>query len=114
MSHEDLDIFVRWERFLLWLFTTTEKFPKRVRFTFSGRIDNLALDVLEKIIEAAYSRRKKELLVRVNLDIEKLRVLLRICHRQRFVSDKSFEYAVRELHEMGKMVGGWLKQQEQK
>jgi hypothetical protein len=54
MSHEDLSIFVRWESLLDWLLNATEKFPKRVRHTFSNRMDNMALDITERIIEAAY------------------------------------------------------------
>jgi hypothetical protein len=45
-------------QFLEWLLPTTEKFPKRVRFTFSDRINNLALDIMEDLVEARYSRNK--------------------------------------------------------
>jgi hypothetical protein len=38
---------------------TTEKFPKRARYSFSGRIENLALDVAEDLVEARYSREKR-------------------------------------------------------
>jgi hypothetical protein len=40
---EDLPVFVHWFGFVKWLLPVTEKFPKGVRFTFSNRIDNLAL-----------------------------------------------------------------------
>ena len=49
-AHEDLPVFVRWVEFVKWLLPTTEKFPRRVRFTFSNRIDNLALDVVEDLV----------------------------------------------------------------
>jgi four helix bundle protein len=109
MGHEDLPVFVRWYRFLDWLFAATEKFPRSVRFTLSSRIDNLALDILEAIIEAAYSRRKADILSRANLNLEKLRVLLRICHDRKFLPVRPYEHAVKELHETGKMLGGWRK-----
>jgi hypothetical protein len=35
--------------FLEWLMPATEKFPKRARFSFSQRIDNLALDVADTL-----------------------------------------------------------------
>jgi len=112
MGHEELDIFVRWSRFLTWLLSTTETFPKSVRFTLSSRIDNLALNVLEAIIEAAYSKNKTSMLKRINLDVEKLRVLLCICHDRRLLSSRRYEHAVKELYETGCMAGGWHKQQE--
>jgi hypothetical protein len=111
MSHEELPVFIRWEGFTEWLLNTTEKFPKRVRFTFSSRLDNFALDVLEKIIEAAYTKEKLQALKQANLNIQKMRVLFRICHKQRFIGNRSYEYAVKELYETGKMIGGWMKGQ---
>lgn len=110
-GHEDLQVFVRWQRFLGWLLGKTEKFPKRVRFTFSSRLDNMALDVLEIIVEAAYTRDKLALLKRANLEIEKMRVLIRICYEQRYLSTDAYEHAVKELYESGRMVGGWIRQQ---
>ena len=112
MSHEDLPVFTRWYRFLGWLLKTTEKFPKRVRFTFSTRLDNMALDVLEKIIEAAYTKQKTDLLKRANLTVEKMRVLIRLCHEERYLGNRAYEHAVEELFETGKMLGGWIRHQE--
>lgn len=114
MGHEDLPVFVRWYKFLGWLLDTTEKFPKRIRFTFSGRIDNLALDILEKIIAAAYTSDKAGLLKQANLELEKLRVLLRLCHERKYISVRSYEYAVKELYETGRMIGGWIRKMERR
>lgn len=59
-KHNDLPVFVKWLDFLEWLLRVTERFPKRVRFTFSDRINQLALDVVEDLIEARYTRDKRE------------------------------------------------------
>ena len=55
MGHEDLPLFVHWQQVIGDLLDRTQQFPKSVRFTFSTRIDNLALDILERIIEACYA-----------------------------------------------------------
>jgi hypothetical protein len=107
-------LFVLWYDFAKWLLDKTEKFPRKVRFSFSNRIDNLALDIIEGIIEARYSRNKKEILRRIDLNMEKLRVLLRMCHDLRYLDTKGYEFAARKINEAGKMVGGWRKQQESK
>ena len=107
-------LFVLWYDFSKWLLDKTEKFPKKVRFSFSNRIDNLALDIIEGIIEARYSRNKKEMLRRIDLNLEKLRILLRMCHDLRYLDTKGYEFAARKINESGKMVGGWRKQQEGK
>ena len=113
-GNEDLPVFVKWNDFLRWLLTTTEKFPKRVRFTFTNRIGNLALDVVEDLVEARYSRRKAERLKAINLKLERLRVLLRICHDLRYLPHESYEFAIRSLDEVGRMVGGWTRAQEER
>ena len=109
---EDLPVFVRWVEFVKWLLPTTEKFPKRVRFTLTTRIDNLALDVVEDLVEARYTRNKTEGLKAINLKLERLRVLLRLCHEVQVLPHRSYEFSMRSLDEVGRMVGGWIKQQE--
>lgn len=109
---EDLPIFTRWLEFLAWLLPATEKFPKRVRFTFADRINHLALDIVEDLVEARYSRDKQPLLKRVNLRLEKLRILLRLCHQLQYLPHQGYEHAMRELNPMGRMLGGWIKQQQ--
>lgn len=65
-------------QFLLWLGPTLEKFPKDKRFTLGDRIMGHALDVLDALIEATYTRDRIVHLRRANLGIEKLRFLLRL------------------------------------
>lgn len=111
---DDLPIFIKWEEFMKWLFPITEKFPKRVRYTFSERIDNLALDIFEDLTEARYARKKGEILKRANLRVEKLRLLLRLCRELQYLSYASYEHAMRGLNEVGKMLGGWLRHEKGK
>ncbi len=106
-------IFVKWMEFLKWLLPVTAKFPKRVRFTLANRIDNLALDLVEELIEARYTRNKQGTLKQANLRLEKLRLLLRISCEQHYLSHQAYEYAIRAINEVGRMLGGWLKQQEE-
>ena len=110
----DPPLFVLWYDFSKWLLGKTDKFPKKVRFSFSNRIDNLALDIMEGIVEARYAGSKKEILRRTDLNMEKLRILLRMCHDHQYLDTKGYEFASKKINEAGKMVGGWRKQQENK
>ena len=76
----DLPVFVAWLDFLAWLLPTTARLPRHVRFTFANRIDNLGLDIVEDLVEARYSRHKIPMLARADLRLEKMRVLVRLCH----------------------------------
>jgi hypothetical protein len=100
------DLPVHWMAFLAWLLPTTEKFPHKVPFTFRNRIDNLALDIVEDLVEARYSREKRAALAHANVCLEKLRVLLRLCHTLGYLSHQRYEHAMRMLHEIGSMLGG--------
>lgn len=107
---EELQSFVKWSEFLKWLLNTTEKFPRKVRFTFTTRIDNLAIDILEDIIEFRYDKKARQSgFLRINIKFEKLRILLRFCHELRYISTRQFEFAVTRINEVGKMTYSWLK-----
>lgn len=108
-STADLPIFVKWMDFVKWLLVTTDKFPKKTRYVFVNRINDLALGVAEGFVEARYSRQKSSILARVNLDLEKMRILLRVCYELKFLPHKGYEHAMISINEVGKMLGGWLK-----
>ncbi len=111
-TKEDLPIFIKWLDFVKWLLITTDSFPKKTRFTFNDRLINLALLIVEDLVEARYSRNKTAILRRANMNLEKLRVLVRICFETRVLSRKAYEQASQSINEVGKMLGGWLKQQD--
>lgn len=77
-----------------------------------NRLDNLALGVVEDLVEARYTKEKAAVLKRANLKMEKLRVLFRISHSQGYLHHGSFEYTIKALDEAGRMLGGWLKMKE--
>ena len=112
MAANELPLFAHWMDWLRWLLPTTEKFPKRLRFTLTQRIDNLALDIAEELVEARYTRRKRDRLHSINRKLERLRILLRLSHDLQALPHRQYEFAMRSLDEAGRMVGGWLKQQE--
>lgn len=89
-----------------------DDFPKKVRFSLSNRVANLALDILEQIIEALYKRKKILILRDINLKIEKLRILLQICFDRAYLSAKQSEFIQGKLFEAGSMIGGWTKQKQ--
>ena len=96
-------------QFLVWLVPTIEKFPKSHRFTIGDRIETIAIDVLEALIEATYTRERTQHLRQANLGIEKLRFLLRLAADLRVLDRSRYEYTARTLDETGRLIGGWMK-----
>jgi hypothetical protein len=109
MAEEELPLYLHWVGFVGWLFGRTAKFPRRVRQSVCVRLECLALDFLEDLVQARYTRDRQAILVRMNLRLETLRVLLRLCHEQKFLAPEGYEYGSRQLLEAGRMVGGWLR-----
>lgn len=95
--------------FLRWLLPSVEKFPRTVRFTLGERIEGAALDVLDLLIDATYSREPLALLRRINILLTRLRYLLRLAFDLRHLDGRRFEYAARAVDEIGRMIGGWIK-----
>ena len=54
------------QRFLLWLVPTVEGFPRSQKFLLGDRLQATALDVLEALIEATYTRDRRGQLARAN------------------------------------------------
>jgi flagellar biosynthesis/type III secretory pathway protein FliH len=109
---EDYPIFEKWFKILDWLLDRTNSYPKNVRFSISQRIQNMALDIYEKIIEAIYTKKRLALLYGINMLLEKLRAYMRISYHRQYINLKQFEFIAVELNEAGKMIGGWIKQEQ--
>lgn len=107
-------LLVQWERTLGDLLDRTQRFPKVVRFTFSSRIDGLALDILDALVRARWAARrdKAPLLARADADLAVLRVLLRLSFERRYLDRGGLEHVARHLDEAGRMLGGWRRQVE--
>ena len=96
-------------QFVLWLIPTVEQFPRAQKFLLGDRLQTTALDVLDGLIEATYSREAGPILRRVNLLLEKLRVLFRLAKDLKYVDLRRYEFVARAVDEIGRLVGGWLK-----
>jgi hypothetical protein len=96
-------------RFMLWLIPAVEKFPRSHKFLLGDRIQATAMDVLERLVEATYTRERREMLAKANIGIEKLRFLFRLATDLRQLDLGRYEHAARALDEVGRMIGGWRK-----
>jgi len=94
---------------LKWLLPLVSMFPRDKRYTLGQRIENNLLDVLALLLEANYSKEKIGLLKRANVELEILRHLIRLCFDLRFISLDRYEFCNRQINEIGRLVGGWIK-----
>jgi hypothetical protein len=92
-------------RLIAWLIETVERFPRSQRFLLGDRIQTVALDVLNALIEATYTRDRRGHLARANLGLEKLRFLMRLAFDRRHLDARRYEHGARSIDEVGRLVG---------
>ena len=103
-------IFTRTSDFILWLLEHTEKFPKSERFRMGKRLEDSVFAFYELLIEAVRStKRKRKLLLQADVELEKLRLFVRMSHQRKLTSPSQYHFASVALIEIGKLLGGWLK-----
>ena len=90
-----------------WLIPTVDRFPRRQKFLLGDRIQTTALAGLERLVEATFTRNRGRLLDRVNVDLDKLRLLLRLAKELGYLDLRRYEHAALRLDEVGRLVGGW-------
>ena len=93
---------------MLWLIPQLDKFPRVRRFTLGERIESGLLEVLELLVEAAYTRNKDTSLRRANLKLEVVRHLWRLAHELKVTATRQYEHGARLLDDLRRQIGGWL------
>jgi hypothetical protein len=99
---------------MLWVYTAVNKFPKKQRFVLGQEIEKTAIKFLKLIIKANYSIKKTVILYEASIEINLFLILIRFSKDLQFLSKKQYEFAVSQTNEISKMLGGWLKYEENK
>jgi hypothetical protein len=95
-----------------WSCRHVAKFPRSHRFTLGDRLEVRLYQVLEMLIRAKYTRDRASLLRAVNVELELLRFQFRLAKDLQCRSVESYGYAARSVDEVGRLLGGWVKQSE--
>jgi hypothetical protein len=111
MIEKEIQILPKVYDMIVWYSPKISEYPKKYKYTIGERITNTQLTILERIIEAKYTSgsKKKHFLRQANLNLEKLRFLVRLSKDLQCISIKEYEFASKNINEIGQMVGGWEK-----
>ncbi len=94
---------------IIWLVPLLDQFPRNRRFTLGERLESGLLEILECLVEAAYARKKDQILSRANLRIAIVLHLWRMAFELKVISSKRYAHGAGLLEQLGKQTGGWLK-----
>jgi hypothetical protein len=104
-------LFVKTHDLILWLIPATEKFPKSQRFVLAKRLQDAVLDFYACLIEArkVSVAQRGTVLLRADVELEKLRLSLRLCRELKLLGPDQYAHASRAVVEVGKLLGAWRK-----
>ncbi len=105
-------IFARTYDFLSWIIPKTMGFPRSQRFVITRRLQDAALDFQEHIIEANRQRGRMRLerLRQADAALDKVRLYLRLAVRWEWLTEGQYQHVSHMVKELGKLLGGWIKQ----
>lgn len=86
-------------------------FPKKDRFGIGQRCENQIMDLIEALIKASKARRenKKILLYDISTQLDILKIFIRLMKELNILDIKKYIQIQEYIHEIGKMLGGWIK-----
>lgn len=106
---QESPIFSKTSELLEWLLPATMKFPKSQRFVLAKRVQDAAFNFYEAITAAALVANPRPQLEQADIELQRLRLYLRLSRQQLCLSPGQYEHAARMVVEIGKLLGGWQK-----
>lgn len=105
-------IFVRTYDLLTWLLPRSERFPQAQRFVLTKRLQDACLDFQEALFmaNAHAGRQRLQYLQAADAHLNKLRLYLRLVHQWEWLSAGQYEHVSKMVAEIGRLLGGWLRQ----
>lgn len=109
-NYNDLILFQKIYDLILWLHPILNRFPKSQKFVLAQKIENCSLEILEKVVKINSAKTKSAfLLENLNVDVDRLRILVRLAKDLRFINIKTYGTFCEKVTEIGKILGGWKK-----
>jgi hypothetical protein len=86
-------------------------FSRYHKYSLGTELRENSRRILERIIEANNSQNRESILLQLREDLEKFKVLVRLCHQSGgFSSTRSYLYVSEQVVNLAKQNEGWLRQ----
>ncbi len=92
--------------------TYPRHFPKDLRYTLGAKVDALFIEILDAIFTASCLPKEQKLpyLKKAVIKLDLLKFFLRVAWESHALDNKKFVTLSEPLEEIGRMLGGWLRQ----
>lgn len=91
------------------LYSLTRTLPKQDRHTLGQKCELLTLEILELFFMAHTKKNKLLILTSTDIKLRVLKTLVRMMHDVKAIDQKKYILLEARLHEIGRMLGGWIK-----
>jgi len=106
---QDLKIAQKVEDMIKERYQSLRQFPKSERHVASAQIREAMWELLELVIICSKRYHKKTSLQDLDIKIALLRRQIRLAMQLKFLPMRQYENWAKELDEIGRMTGGWIK-----
>lgn len=110
-TQQELPIIQKTYDVILWAVPLLNKLPRNFKFVIGDRLQTALYAFLEGLIRARYAREKVPILETLNADLDIVRYQFRLCHDLELMDLRRYEYVSKEVNEIGKNLGGWIRSQ---
>ncbi|MDB9519173.1 diversity-generating retroelement protein Avd [Roseofilum reptotaenium CS-1145] len=110
----ELSIIQKTYDLIKWYVPILNRLPRTHKFLLGDRMIGGLYDLLENLIIAQYESEKLKLLIPLNSRLQILRYQTRLLRDFDLISVQRYEYVGGLMNEIGKELGGWIKQQQRR
>ncbi len=94
--------------FILYIYPEINKFPRVYKYTLGQDILKTTISFFRKI--TLYAKHKQNCLLDADIDLEILRIYVRLTYDIKTISFKKYEIISKKLNDLGGLLGGIIKQ----
>jgi len=105
----ELVIYQKHYDLMLYAFPIINRFPRNQRFVLGQQIQNCMVDIARNIVRANKQRSKKSTLFQIDIQLEELRLLIRLAKDLHILAVKQYGIMAERMNEIGRLLGGWMK-----
>lgn len=94
---------------MIYTYTCLRQFPKSERHVLAADIRLSLYEIDRQIVRAQKRYFKKTTLQDIDIEVEHLKLKIRLAKKLGFLPFRKYENLERMLIEIGRMIGGWIK-----
>jgi len=107
--YNHLPVFQKGYDLTLEIYRTTHNFPREYKYTLGQKLKEISNELLDWIVITNSQKDKSPYFSKIKLQIERLRIQIRVSYDLKIINSKRLEFLNRMLEEISMQVCGWEK-----